>query len=202
MSEFPESPEAPERATVPPSVVATTVVPGVARAAPPTPPLGVLVFFGVLALLLLSFGSALLVFAGATRPAASARATSTPVVARSASPTSAPGSAAPAASVARVLGATANTQAAGGGNYTVTFVWMLTGANVGDPVVLRFFAGSRQVSEVQGTLDQNVYSQATGRLTVPTAQVCSTEGWSAEIVSLRNQPVTGDPVAKAAAVAC
>src|SRR5438876_7695003 len=39
------------------------------------------------------------------------------------------------------------------GAYRVTFAWTLEGARVGDPVVLRFSAGSRQPTESRGTLD-------------------------------------------------
>lgn len=201
MDERADSPgEMPDSAAAPPSVVATTV--GAAtRPTPPAPPYGLLVFAGVLALTLLSFGTGLLLLSGATRmetTASVARASPTSAARASA----APRTASPAPASVRVLSAAGTAEALAGGTYRVTYVWALEGASEGDPALLRFFAGSRRLSELRGVLDQRVFSPATGRLTVVATQDCSTEGWSAELVSIRNEPIVGDGIAKVPPAAC
>ena len=112
---------------------------------------------------------------------------------RTATPSSAP---------VRVASPSGSAERLDSGAYRVTFAWTLDGARVGDPVVIRFSAGSRQPSESRGTLDPNVFSASTGRLTLVTSQECSGGGWSAELISLRGQPPAGDAVARAAGVTC
>jgi hypothetical protein len=88
------------------------------------------------------------------------------------------------------------------GGYRVTFTWTLEGAREGDSALLRFGVGSRVVSEQRGALDANVFAAATGRFTVTTAQECTADGWSAEIVSIRNVTPVGEATSRAAGVTC
>ena len=88
------------------------------------------------------------------------------------------------------------------GGYRVTFTWTLEGAREGDSALLRFGIGSRVVSEQRGALDPNVFVASTGRFTVTTAQECTADGWSAEIVSIRNLTPVGEPTSRAAGVTC
>ena len=88
------------------------------------------------------------------------------------------------------------------GGYRVTFTWALEGAREGDTALLRFSIGSRVVSEQRGALDANVFSAATGRFTVTTAQECTADGWTAEIVSIRNLTPVGEATSRAAGVTC
>ena len=88
------------------------------------------------------------------------------------------------------------------GGYRVTFTWTLEGAREGDLALLRFSIGSRVVSEQRGALDANVFSAATGRFTVTTAQECTADGWTAEIVSIRNLTPVGEATSRAAGVTC
>jgi hypothetical protein len=88
------------------------------------------------------------------------------------------------------------------GGYQVTFTWTLEGAREGDSALLRFGIGSRVVSEQRGAMDANVFSASTGRFTVTTAQECTADGWSAEIVSIRNITPVGEPTSRAAGVTC
>jgi hypothetical protein len=88
------------------------------------------------------------------------------------------------------------------GGYQVTFTWTLEGAREGDSALLRFGIGSRVVSEQRGAMDANVFSASTGRFTVTTAQECTADGWSAEIVSIRNLTPVGDATSRAAGVTC
>lgn len=88
------------------------------------------------------------------------------------------------------------------GGYRVTFTWTLEGAREGDTALLRFGIGSRVVSEQRGTLDPNVFSSSTGRFTVTTAQECTADGWTAEIVSIRNLTPVGEATSRAAGVTC
>ena len=116
--------------------------------------------------------------------------------------TTAPRTGTPAAVSVRIASASGSAERLDSGAYRVTFAWTLEGARVGDPVVIRFSAGSRQPSESRGTLDPNVFSASTGRLTLVTSQECSGGGWSAELMSLRGQPPAGDAVARVAGVTC
>ncbi len=88
------------------------------------------------------------------------------------------------------------------GGYRVTFTWTLEGARQGDSALLRFSIGSRVVSEQRGALDPNVFSLATGVFTVTTAQECAADGWTAEIVSIRNLTPVGEATSRAAGVTC
>ncbi len=88
------------------------------------------------------------------------------------------------------------------GGYRVTFTWTLEGARQGDSALLRFSIGSRVVSEQRGALDPNVFSVSTGVFTVTTAQECTADGWTAEIVSIRNLTPVGDATSRAAGVTC
>jgi hypothetical protein len=88
------------------------------------------------------------------------------------------------------------------GGYRVTFTWTLEGAREGDSALLRFSIGSRVVTEQRGALDANVFSASTGRFTVTTAQECTADGWSAEIVSIRNLTPVGEATSSAAGVTC
>lgn len=88
------------------------------------------------------------------------------------------------------------------GGYRVTFTWTLEGAREGDSALLRFGIGSRVVSEQRGALDANVFVASTGRFTVTTAQECTADGWSAEIVSIRNLTPVGETTSRAAGVTC
>ncbi|HJW49929.1 MAG TPA: hypothetical protein VJ726_10975 [Candidatus Limnocylindria bacterium] len=88
------------------------------------------------------------------------------------------------------------------GGYRVSFTWTLEGAREGDSALLRFSMGSRVVSEQRGTLDPNVFSASTGRFTVTTAQECTADGWTAEIVSIRNLTPVGEATSRAAGVTC
>ena len=88
------------------------------------------------------------------------------------------------------------------GGYAVTFTWTLEGAREGDSALLRFGIGSRVVSEQRGTLDPNVFSASTGTFTVTTAQECTADGWTAEIVSIRNLTPVGEATSRAAGVTC
>ena len=88
------------------------------------------------------------------------------------------------------------------GGYRVSFTWTLEGAREGDSALLRFSIGSRVVSEQRGTLDPNVFSASTGRFTITTAQECTADGWTAEIVSIRNVTPVGEATSRAAGVTC
>lgn len=88
------------------------------------------------------------------------------------------------------------------GGYRVTFTWTLEGARESDSALLRFGIGSRVVSEQRGALDPNVFVASTGRFTVTTAQECTADGWSAEIVSIRNLTPVGEATSRAAGVTC
>lgn len=88
------------------------------------------------------------------------------------------------------------------GGYRVSFTWTLEGAREGDSALLRFSIGSRVVSEQRGMLDPNVFSASTGKFTVTTAQECTADGWTAEIVSIRNLAPVGEATSRAAGVTC
>jgi len=88
------------------------------------------------------------------------------------------------------------------GGYRVSFTWTLDGAREGDSALLRFSMGSRVVSEQRGALDPNVFTASTGKFTVTTAQECSADGWTAEIVSIRNLTPVGEATSRVAGVTC
>lgn len=117
--------------------------------------------------------------------------------------TAAPGrTPAPQAVTVRVLSATGSAEALGSGHYQVTFTWMLEGARAGDAATIRFFMGSTQMAEERGNLDSSVFEASTGQLRLTTSQDCSAQGWSAEIVLLRNTVPQGERTARAAGVSC
>jgi hypothetical protein len=117
--------------------------------------------------------------------------------------TAAPGrTPAPQAVTVRVLSATGSAEALGSGLYQITFTWMLEGARAGDAATIRFFMGSTQMAEERGNLDSTVFEASTGQLRLTTSQDCSAQGWSAEIVLLRNQVPQGERTARAAGVSC
>jgi hypothetical protein len=151
-------------------------------------------FVGVLLLLLLTVGAsvALLTRVGAV-VASDEEVTITIAPTRTAT-------AAPA--TIRVTAGPALAERLDTGGYRVTFTWTLEGAREGDSALLRFGIGSRVVSEQRGALDANVFVASTGRFTVTTAQECTADGWSAEIVSIRSLTPVGEPTSRAAGVTC
>ena len=154
------------------------------------------VFVGVLILLMLTFGSsvALMTRVGVVAsPEDEDEVTSTVAPTRTAT-------AAPA--TIRATAGPGLAQRLDSGGYRVTFTWALEGAREGDIALLRFSVGSRVVSEQRGALDANVFSAASGRFTVTTAQECTADGWSAEIVSIRNLTPVGEATSRAAGVTC
>jgi hypothetical protein len=152
------------------------------------------IFVGVLFLAMLTFGSsvALLTRVGVI---ASPEDEVTSTVAPTRTATTAP------ATIRATAGPGLAERLASGG-YRVTFTWTLEGAREGDIALLRFSIGSRVVSEQRGALDANVFAAATGRFTVTTAQECTADGWTAEIVSIRNLTPVGEATSRAAGVTC
>jgi hypothetical protein len=155
----------------------------------------------------------LLVFAGALLLATATFASSVALLVRSepidlpaeetlvrtSAPTRAP-TAAP--SPVRISGAAGTAERLESGAYRVTFTWMLEGGREGDGLLLRFSVGSRVLTEQRGTLDANVFTASTGRLTLATSQECSTDGWTAEVLSVRGVTPAGDAVSRVAGVTC
>jgi len=162
-----------------------------------TGPPALLVFALAVLLVSLSFGSAFLLI---NRSAFGADAIVTPGAPPVRTTAARAATAAPVA--VRVLSASGTAEPLGTGAYRVVFSWALEGAREGDTALIRFSVGSRVPSEQRGTLDANVFSSSTGRLTVSTQQECSTDGWSAELVSLRGSPPAGDATARVAGVRC
>ena len=151
-----------------------------------------LLFAGALLLTTLTFGSSvgLLVRGSAL---SSAETPSPAVAARTATPTPTP---------VRVTAGAATAERLDSGAYRVIFTWTLEGAREGDTALLRFSVGSRVVSEQRGALDSNIFSSATGRLTITTSQDCSAEGWSAELLSLRGVAPVGERTSRAPGATC
>jgi hypothetical protein len=168
------------------------VVPRKQRPALWSTPLGI--FLGVLLLTLLTFAAALMLLTrvGAV-VALDDEVTNTIAPTRTAT-------AAPA--TIRVTAGPGLAERLASGGYQVTFTWTLEGAREGDSALLRFGIGSRVVSEQRGALDANVFVASTGRFTVTTAQECTADGWSAEIVSIRNLTPVGEPTSRVAGVTC
>ena len=108
----------------------------------------------------------------------------------------------PAAGTVRVLSAAGTAEALGSGLYQVTFTWVLEGARTGDAATIRFYMGSTQMAEERGNLDSSIFEASTGQLRLTTSQDCSAQGWSAELVLLRNQTPQGERMARAAGVSC
>jgi hypothetical protein len=169
------------------------VVPRQKRPSVWTTPAGI--FVGVLLLALLTFGSSVALL---TRVGAVASPDDDDVIATIAPTRTA--TAAPA--TIRVAAGPGLAERLDSGGYRVTFTWTLEGAREGDSALLRFSIGSRVVSEQRGTLDPNVFTSSTGRFTVTTAQECTADGWTAEIVSIRNLTPVGEATSRAAGVTC
>jgi hypothetical protein len=185
---FEGGPEQPERADLSNDVV----VPGPARSSLWTTPMGI--FVGVLALVLLTFGTSVaLLTRVATLEAPDDEVARTTTAIRAATP---------APTAVRVTAGAATAERLDTGTYRVTFIWTLEGAREGDSALLRFSSGSRVLSEQRGALDANIFSSSTGRLTVTTSQECSADGWSAELVSLRGVTAVGEPISRAPGVTC
>ena len=185
----PPSPPPIEPEPLPSDVV---VVPRKQRPAFWSTPLGI--FLGVLVLTLITFAAALALL---TRVGVAEAPDDdvTITIAPTRAPTAAP-------ATVRVTAGPGQAERLASGGYRVSFTWTLEGAREGDSALLRFSIGSRVVSEQRGTLDPNVFSASTGIFTVTTAQECSADGWSAEIVSVRNLTPVGDATSRAAGVTC
>lgn len=163
------------------------------------------VFLGITVLVLASFGAAALALAGAGRVAFSEpEPTATPTV------TSAPGrtagagtaAAAPGGRVRVVSSSGRSRPVANGTQHEVTFSWVLEGAREGDAVVVQFQAGSRTLGQQRGVLDPSVFSFSTGTLSLTATLDCATAGWTADILTIRGQPVEGEGEATVPGVAC
>lgn len=102
----------------------------------------------------------------------------------------------------RVISTGGRAEPQSAGNYRVTFIWALDGANEGDPAVIRLYLGERPTSEVRGVLGANTFDVASGTLTLIVTQECATDGWSAELVSIRSQRPAGDGMARVRGVTC
>lgn len=185
-----------------PADVAVTDV--VAPSAGPPP---LTIFLGITLLLIASFGGSALVLAGAGRvssgePAPTATVTVTSAPARTAG-AAATATAATAAGRARVVNTSARSRPiASGAQHEVTFTWTLQGAREGDPIVLQFYAGTQTLGQQRGALDPQVFNFSTGVLTLTATMDCSAGGWTAEILTVRGQPIEGDSDATAAGVTC
>ena len=158
----------------------------------------VVVFGLALLVALLSLGSPILLI---TRTAVGS-ADVEPEVTSTFVATSSPRTATPVPAPVRVVTTSGSAEALGSGNYRVTFAWVLEGARERDVALIRFSAGSRMLSEQRGTLDANVFTTSTGRLAISTQQECSSDGWTAELVTLRGRPLTGEATARVAGVKC
>lgn len=169
------------------------VIPGAARPrASGANPLAV--FAGALLLAAVTFGSSLGLFMrGDVLSSAEETVAPATAAARSATPTPIP---------VRVTAGPATAERLDTGGYRVVFTWTLEGAREGDTALLRFSIGSRVISEQRGALDASVFSASTGRFTVATSQECTSDGWSAEIVTLRGVTPVGEPTSRAPGVTC
>lgn len=169
------------------------VVPRKQRAALWSTPWGI--FLGVLLLTLLTFAAALMLLTRVGAVTAPDDDDVTVTIAPTRAATAAP-------ATIRVTAGPGLAERMNTGGYRVSFTWTLEGAREGDSALLRFSIGSRVVSEQRGTLDPNVFSASTGRFTVTTAQECTADGWTAEIVSIRNLTPVGEATSSAAGVTC
>jgi hypothetical protein len=183
-------------------VVADVVTP------PPGGPPPVAIFLGITLLLIASIGASALVLAGAGRVSsdepepAEATATLTSAPARTAGAAVTATTAGTTGRV-RVVSATARSRpVATGAQHELTFAWTLEGAREGDAVVLQFYAGTRPLGQQRGTLAPSVFNFSTGVLTLTATMDCSTGGWTAELLTVRGQPIEGDSEASAPGVAC
>ncbi len=198
-----EGREAPaEQVPAAPPPMELAVAEAVAQTTSGAPPLAI--FLGMTAMLLISFGAAALVLAGAGRVVTGgSEATPTPQTPPPARTAGAAAAATADASRVHVVSTSGRSRAIGSGaQYEVTFGWTLEGARENDPVVLQFSAGTRALGQQRGTLDPSVFNFSTGSLTLIATMDCSTGGWTAEILTIRGQPIAGDSEAKAAGVQC
>ena len=180
-------------------IVATTVDRTAAQGSP------LAIFIGMMAVLLASFGGAGLVLVGAGRASTETpEVTPTPTVAAAAARTAAPGGGtAPAGDRVRVVSASGRSRPMSSGTqHEVTFSWTLEGARANDPVVLQFYAGTRALGQQRGTLEPAVFNFSTGTFTLAVAIECSTAGWTAEILTVRGQPIEGNGEATVAGAEC
>lgn len=165
--------------------------PSRARPTPWATPLGI--FVGVLVLGLLTFGSSVALLTRVAPLGSPDEETGTLAPTRTATP---------AATPIRITAAAATAERLDTGAYRVTFSWTLDGARQGDTALLRFSMGSRVISEQRGALDANLFASSSGKFTVTTSQECSTDGWSAEVVSIRGLTPVGEPISRAPGVSC
>jgi hypothetical protein len=179
-------------------VVAETVAQNVAGASP------LAIFVGLIAMLLVSFGGAALVLGGTGRTTTGpSEATASPVSTPAAARTPSVAAATLEASRIRVTRTGGQARAmAGGAKHEVTFTWTLEGARENDQAVIQFYAGTRSLGQQRGTLDPTVFNFSTGTLTLTVAMECSSGGWTAEILTIRGQPVDGDAEASVPGVQC
>ncbi|MGH2498714.1 MAG: hypothetical protein ACRDF0_01255 [Candidatus Limnocylindria bacterium] len=155
------------------------------------------------AVTILSFAGAILLVATLAGPSDTpSPETTTTALSATAARGGTAASPAPQAQAVRVVNASGSAQAVAGGGYTVTFTWILEGARDGDPAVVRFSIGNSVISEQRGLLSADTFDPSSGVLTLATSQECSREGWSAELVSFRDQPPRGERTARAPGVSC
>lgn len=151
-------------------------------------------------------GVVLLVATRGTPDAPSPEPTAAPTRIRAAAPVATPSATPPsqteAAPSVRVTSTSGSAEQLSGGGYRVTFTWVLDGAKDGDPAVVRFSVGDRPISEQRGVLGANTFDALRGTLTLVTSQECSSNGWSAELASIRGQPPGGERTATVPGVSC
>lgn len=160
------------------------------------------IFAGVALLTVVTLGPAILLVGGAGRaPQAEQEAETPPRTVIAATQPTPPRRTAPAAAV-RVLSASGRSTPAEGGKHRVTFVWTLEGAREGDQAVVHFYSGTTSLGEQRGALDRSVFAFSTGTFTLTAELDCSPNGWSAELLRVRDAPVDGDAFATVPGVAC
>lgn len=193
-----------------PGEVPREVVPAGPPPVPPPPPVGpppgsvpaAAVFFLVAAATLLSFGGSWLVVSGAGRAVAPEAAPTLQVAAPLRTGATATSAATAAGDRVRVRSASARSRPLGTGQHEVTFTWVLDGARENDAAVVQFYAGTRALGQQRGTLEPGVFNFSTGALTLTATLDCSAAGWTAELLTIRGQPVQGDAEAAAPGVRC
>lgn len=160
------------------------------------------IFATLLTVMLVSIGASALVLAGVGRAPAAEPAATLPVITAAPAATSRAAATEGAEGRVQVLSASGTAIPTGAGVYRVTFTWSLRGARENDPALVHFFVGNEFVGEQRGMLDASVFSFSTGTLTFVTEQECSASGWSAEIVTVRGEPVEGEGIATVLGVSC
>lgn len=187
----------PSPAEEPPIVIAIP-----AAAAGGSQPLAI--FAGIMVLALASFAASAFVLVGVGRVASvEPEATPTAAAVTSAPARTAGAAATAAAGRVRIVSSTARSRPiANGAQHEVTFSWTLEGAREGDPVVLQFYRGTQSLGQQRGALDPQVFNFSTGVLSLTVTMDCSTGGWSAEVLTVRGQPIEGDSDAKAPGTQC